>query len=502
MKKVFFLAVVIVSFNYQMPCAQPSKDGLYAQIETTKGTIWLNLEFEKCPMTVANFVGLAEGLIEYTDPKTREKKKSRYYDGLTFHRVIADFMIQGGDPLGNGTGGPGYRFPDEIHPDLKHAEPGVLSMANAGPATNGSQFFITHKATPHLDGKHTVFGKVLGAKDQEIVNAIQQGDVMKSVKILRKGTQATAFDAAKVFEFERTNFQAKQEKIRKEIRAKFKAYVTKVAPNHKTTKGGLMYVIDKPTNEPNVKTGDKVAVHYTGTFEDGRKFDSSRDRNQPFELVVGQGRVIKGWDEGLQLFKQGERGRLFIPYEMAYGEIGQGSIPPKANLIFDIEVLDSEIIKAAEETAKQEYIALVKKQYSNVKTTPSGLMYLLQKEGVGPAAQAGDKVKVHYTGRLVTGQKFDSSRDRNEPFELVLGENRVIQGWEEGLKAFNIGSKGILFIPYQLAYGERGAGRSIPPKANLEFSIEVLSIDYKKPKIEILKEELKNSLAKMKAILF
>ena len=168
--------------------AAPSglKDGMYAEFKTSKGTILLKLEFEKCPMTVANFVGLAEGTKHYAKGGGAPSKQSKpYYDGLNFHRVIADFMIQGGCPEGTGTGGPGYKFDDEFHPDLRHDAPGVLSMANAGPNTNGSQFFITHVACPHLDGRHSVFGKVL--EGQDIVDSIEVGDTMDKVQVVEEG---------------------------------------------------------------------------------------------------------------------------------------------------------------------------------------------------------------------------------------------------------------------------------------------------------------------------
>lgn len=195
MKKLIVMLLGLTILAAQAKEKKPKLEkGLYAEIQTNKGNILLQLEFEKTPLTVANFVGLAEGKIK----NTAKPLGTPYYDGITFHRVIADFMIQGGDPLGNGQGGPGYSFKDEFLPEFTFTGPGILAMANAGPATNGSQFFITHKETPWLNNRHTIFGHVITG--QEVVNAIQQGDKMDKVKIIRKGKAAKKFKAEVVFE--------------------------------------------------------------------------------------------------------------------------------------------------------------------------------------------------------------------------------------------------------------------------------------------------------------
>lgn len=314
------------------------KDGLYAKFDTAKGEIICLLEFEKTPLTVANFVGLTEGTKELGGGSG--KQGTKFYDGLTFHRVIPDFMIQGGCPLGTGTGGPGYTFPDEIDPSLKHSEPGILSMANAGPGTNGSQFFITHVPTPWLDGKHTVFGHVISGQD--VVDKIAGNDKLNSVEIIRVGAKAEAFksDQAAFDELLSTMEAREQEKAKAAQETSLKA-IKDQFPDAISTPSGLQYVVvAEGSGEATPGKGTMVKAHYTGKLLDGTKFDSSYDRGQPISFPVGEGRVIKGWDEAFLSMKKGEKRVLIIPSDLGYGPAGRGPIPPNATMVFDVELVD------------------------------------------------------------------------------------------------------------------------------------------------------------------
>ena len=307
------------------------QDGLYAKFKTTKGDILVNLEYKKTPGTVGNFVGLAEGNLE----NQAIPQGKPYYNGLKFHRVIADFMIQGGDPQGTGAGGPGYQFDDEIHPDLKHDGPGVLSMANAGPGTNGSQFFITHVETPWLDGKHTVFGKVV--EGQNVVNEVAQGDAIEEVEIIRVGGDAEGFNAVETFR------QFNGAKAEREAAAKKKAeeLLEELATGFDKTDSGLRYQIIQKGDGAKAEKGNTVSVHYKGSLPDGTVFDSSYKRNQPIDFPLGMGHVIPGWDEGIALLQVGDKARFVIPPYLGYGERGAGGvIPPNATLIFDVELVN------------------------------------------------------------------------------------------------------------------------------------------------------------------
>ena len=310
-------------------------NGLFARINTVKGEILVKLEFEKAPLTVCNFVALAEGKMDACKGKP-------YYNGVVFHRVEQNFMIQGGDPLGNGRGGPGYTFPDEFDPSLRHDGPGVLSMANAGPGTNGSQFFITHKDTPWLNDKHTVFGKVVAG--QQVVNAIRPGDKINNITIIRNGSAAQAFKA------DQSAFNSLLPKAveaaasrAKALRDADLAVIETTYPGLTTDSAGLRYSIQKQGTGTKPQQGSTVKVNYKGMFLSGEVFDASEAHGGPLTFEAGNGRVIPGWDKTIMDMKVGEKRLVVIPPELAYGERGAGGvIPPNAFLVFEMELVGIE----------------------------------------------------------------------------------------------------------------------------------------------------------------
>jgi peptidyl-prolyl cis-trans isomerase A (cyclophilin A) len=367
--------------------ASYNADGMFAEFETSKGKIVVQLEYVKTPITVANFVALVEGKQNFiTDEKLKNKP---FYDGLKFHRVIKDFMVQGGDPAGNGSGGPGYSFKDEFDPSLVHDKGGILSMANSGPATNGSQFFITHKETPWLNNKHSVFGHVVSGMD--VVNAIVQDDIIKTVKITRSGKAAKSFDAVKTFtdyygnkgEDDKKQALLKAEAQKKAAEAeaeKNKVYNAQYAPVKaakvaqlaklkatatKSTTGLETTIITKGTGiKPAV--GTNVLINYAGYLEDGTLFDScieavakeygkydvnraaSPTGYKPMQAQAGKYNFIPGFAEGLNSLNFGDKAVFFIPASIAYGERGAGNvIPPNSNIIFEVEFLEAPATPAA-----------------------------------------------------------------------------------------------------------------------------------------------------------
>ncbi|WP_316632956.1 peptidylprolyl isomerase [uncultured Flavobacterium sp.] len=307
------------------------ENGIYAKFNTSKGSILVKLTHDLTPGTVGNFVALAEGNME----NKVKPQGQKFYDGLTFHRVIPDFMIQGGCPKGTGTGDPGYKFDDEFHPSLKHDRPGVLAMANSGPASNGSQFYITHVPTSWLDGKHTVFGHVI--EGQEIVDAVAQGDSLDNVEIIRVGEEAEKFNAIEAF------IALKGARLKRDaaLKAESEAKMEQLAAGFDKTDSGLRYKMIQKGDGKKAEAGKTVAVHYEGSLENGKVFDSSYPRKKPIEFRLGQGQVIEGWDEGIALLQVGDKARFVIPSDLAYGASGAGGvIPPNATLIFDVELMD------------------------------------------------------------------------------------------------------------------------------------------------------------------
>ena len=340
--KIFKILVLLIIVASCKSAKYPElSEGLYADFDTSKGTILVQLNYIDLPLTVSNFVSLAEG----TNTKVTDSLKGKpFYNGLKFHRVIDNFMIQGGDPAGNGSGDPGYKFSDEFPRDTanqiiyKHKK-GVISMANSGPATNGSQFFITHVQTPWLDGKHSVFGHVV--KGQEVVDSIQQNDTIKSVEIIKIGRSAKKFKAAKVFEklLEKSIEEEKQKSD--QFIADSKLFYTKMlGEKAKELSSGLKILTKKEGNGNYYKPGKTMLVHYTGYLSNGKMFESSYEKGEPIVFKPIKDKVIAGWNEGIPMLSEGEKAVLFIPYHLGFGVHQTRNIPGKSNLIFEVEIIE------------------------------------------------------------------------------------------------------------------------------------------------------------------
>ncbi len=365
MKKVYFLVSLVIALTGCKSQYTELGDGLFADIQTTKGDIIVKLEYEKTPVTVANFVSLAEG----TNPFVSDSLKGKpYYDGIIFHRVIKDFMIQTGDPTGTGRGNPGYKFRDEFDDSLKHDKKGILSMANSGKATNGSQFFITHKATPFLNGKHTVFGHVV--EGLNVVDSIANVETsqewatqdkplvdvkMNKVQIVRNGKSAKDFDAVQVMS---DYFKEEEDRLAAfdKMKSDFTEEIAQQKEEAKELPSGLKIFKLEEGDGEKPKTGQQVNVYYAGYLEDGTLFDSNYEEvakkydmyderrkqdggYQPIPMDYSpDAQIIAGFKEGLQQMKVGDKARLFIPSHLGYGPQGGGPIPPNADLIFDLEI--------------------------------------------------------------------------------------------------------------------------------------------------------------------
>lgn len=314
--------------------AQELSEGLYARLNTPRGAVLVELAYERAPLTVTNFVGLAEGRLN-----SSRGAGVPFYDGLTFHRVVPGFVIQGGDPAGNGTGGPGYRFPDEFDPTLRHDRPGTLSMANSGPDSNGSQFFITLDATPWLDDRHSVFGHVV--RGQEVVERIRQGDRIESVEIIRRGSGALAFQSGQnafdrlVEEHRRRSAEAQAEERRRAA-----GIIEERWPRARSTESGIRYVVREQGRGPVIQPGSRVTIHYDAFLLNSTEpFESTRQID-PVIVTTGEGRLLPGWEETLLTMRPEERRIIVLPPELAFGATGAGQkVPPNAFVVFDIEIL-------------------------------------------------------------------------------------------------------------------------------------------------------------------
>lgn len=372
---IVLLVLASTSCQVQYPNLE---DGLYAEFVTTKGTMVAELYYDKVPATVANFVALAEG----THPLVSDEFKGKpFYDGIIFHRVMDNFMIQGGDPTGTGTGSGGFKFDDEFHPDLKHDKPGVLSMANSGPGTNGSQFFIMEKPWPSLDNRHAVFGEVVEGMDvHDSISNVKVIDpkarnnkpvedvVITKLNIIRKGSEAKAFDAPKVIETEFPLIKEKQQMYLEEEKKKAEALAKQsqvefLKKNEELTgrkiesPTGMAMIFLNESDGITPKPTDRVNINCAGYLENGElfwttwkdvaekngKYDERQDqagRYAPFDMPYNEtATLIAGFREAMLNMKIGDKARVFIPYYLGYGVRGNPPvIPPSANLVFDIEL--------------------------------------------------------------------------------------------------------------------------------------------------------------------
>lgn len=380
-KGIYFFTLLFLIIGCKSVKYKDLKDGFYAEIQTNKGDVLLELYEDAAPMTVANLISLAEGTNNNVPDSI---KGNKFYDGIRFHRVVPNFVIQGGDPTETGRGTPGYRFGSEFTKDefgsllYKHNDAGMLSMANGGPESNGSQFFITHRPIPHLDGKHTVFGKtivnslqldalMLQFKDSlklkksidsvrmAVVNSIKQLDTINTIEIIRIGSKAKSFDAAKVFDAERDRYSQNQ-KSRKQQEAdaevaRYAKYledkITFLAkmnePKATKTDIGLSFLmLKKNPSGKKVVTNKPIQSHFTLYTADGVQIQSTEESGQPFvfQLDDEQRPMITGFKEGVKNLRVGEKVRLFIPYHIGFGPDKFGPFPAKSDLVFEVEILE------------------------------------------------------------------------------------------------------------------------------------------------------------------
>jgi len=382
MKKGFYiLALLLLIVGCKSAKYKDLNDGLYAEIQTTKGDVLVELYADAAPMTVANLISLAEGTNNNVPDSI---KGNKFYDGIRFHRVVPNFVIQGGDPTETGRGTPGYRFKSEFTKDengvllYKHDDAGILSMANGGPESNGSQFFITHRPIPHLNGKHTVFGKTIinslqleslkmNSKDSlslekskdslrmVVVNSIKQLDTINTIKIIRIGSKAKSFDASEVFDAELKSY-AQNKKSRKQQEeeteaARYAKYLKDKTiflekndedKAEKTSSGLRILMLKKNPSGKKIVTNKPIKSHFTLYTADGVLIQSTEQSSKPFVFQLDDTNrpMITGFKEGVKNMREGEKVRLFIPYYIGFGEAKYGPFPAKSDLVFEVEILE------------------------------------------------------------------------------------------------------------------------------------------------------------------
>jgi len=323
--------LVVFSLLFSSISFAEINDGIFAHLQTNKGNIVVELAYKKAPLTVINFIALSEG-----SKKSNKDIGVPFYDGISFHRVIDDFMIQGGDPKGNGTGGPGYRFADEFT-NLMHDKPGVLSMANSGPATNGSQFFITHVPTPWLDGKHTVFGQVI--KGMDVVNSIKKGDTLETVRIERIGNDANKFVANET-SFNNLLAKANEEIIVQQAlrQIDFEDFVASTYPDAKKNDLGYFTRTNKKGNENLASDGQVVSIDVSFKADSG---EIMRAPGNPIDFTLGSGEIIRIIEENTQIMSIGEERTIIATYEYVFGGAPSGNIPQDSFIIFELILIST-----------------------------------------------------------------------------------------------------------------------------------------------------------------
>ncbi len=327
------ILILLFALTAAAPLAAQLGPGLYARFETNRGNMIFRLYYDRTPLTVASFVGLAEGRL----PEDGDGQP--WYNGLTFYRDIQGYAIFTGDPEGDGTGSPGYTFPRERGSLISAGQPGTLVMSGLATESHGSIVFIMKGSDAYLDNVYTPFGSLV--EGERVLGRLREDDVVNRVTILRRGPEAEAFMTGPG-QFRQRLVEARQAEVARLAQSdpRLGATIEALGDDYRKTPSGIFYRIWVPGTGDQPRPGNEVRVHYIGSLVNGQVFDSSRDRNQPFEFVLGQDPVISAWVETMMAMQTGERRTIIVPPELGYGSTGFGPIPPNSWLVFDVELLD------------------------------------------------------------------------------------------------------------------------------------------------------------------